>query len=65
MDTPHTDDRTTTPPQGDELHQGISNRESAAEEDRERKENPPLDVVPDPPETPAHAHKVDGAFGSE
>ena len=42
MDTPHTDDRTTTPPQGDEMKQGISNRETSAQEEMERKEHPPL-----------------------
>jgi len=37
------DDRTTTPPHADpeNQHQGISNRESASEEERERKEHPP------------------------
>jgi len=41
MDMPHTDDRTTTPPHGtDDRHQGISNRETAAQEDKERKDNP-------------------------
>ena len=42
MDTPQTDDRTTTPPHGDNEHQGISNRETSAQEEMERKEHPPL-----------------------
>jgi hypothetical protein len=40
MDTPHTDDRTTTLPHADEMHQGISNRETSAQEEMERKEHP-------------------------
>jgi hypothetical protein len=51
MDTPQTDDRTTTPPHGpsaplgpddDDRTQGISNRETSAQEELERKEHPPL-----------------------
>jgi hypothetical protein len=42
MDTPHVDDRTSTPPHGDEETQGISNRETAAQEERERKDHPPV-----------------------
>jgi hypothetical protein len=42
MDTPQTDDRTTTPPHADEVHQGISNRETSAQEEMERKEHPPV-----------------------
>ena len=42
MEKPHPDDRTTTPPHADPERQGISNRESAAEEEQERKEHPPV-----------------------
>jgi hypothetical protein len=42
MDTPHPDDRTTTPPHADPERQGISNRESSAQEEKERKEHPPI-----------------------
>ena len=42
MDTPHTDDRTTTPPHGDDDRQGISNRATSAQEEYERQEHPPL-----------------------
>jgi hypothetical protein len=40
MDTPQQDDRTTTPPHADPERQGISNRETGAEEETERKEHP-------------------------
>jgi hypothetical protein len=46
MNTPQTDDRTSTPPQGDEMKQGISNRETSAQEEMERKEYPPLTEDP-------------------
>jgi len=42
MDTPHTDDRSTTPPHGSDDRQGISNRETSAQEEYERQEHPPL-----------------------
>lgn len=42
MDTPHPDDRTTTLPHADRERQGISNRETSAQEETERKEHPPL-----------------------
>jgi len=50
-DVPQPDDRTTTPPHGpstplrpgtDDRHHGISNRETSAQEEMERKEHPPL-----------------------
>jgi len=59
MDTPQADDRTTTPPHGtDDRHQGISNRETSAQEEKERKEYPPLaDEEPQsrPHKAPGHA----------
>ena len=58
---------------------GISNRESAAEEERERREHPPVDTGSPPAEDAAGrvgdeqdlsrdghtSHKVPGAFGKE
>jgi len=41
MDTPHPDDRTTTPPHADRERQGISNRETSTQEEMERKQHPP------------------------
>ena len=42
METPHSDDRTETPPPAEGTRPGISNRESSAQEEIERKEHPPL-----------------------
>ncbi len=42
METPNEGDHATTPAAADRERQGISNRETSAQEDMERKEHPPI-----------------------